>query len=324
MTILITGVAGFIGSFLAEHLIEGGYKVIGVDNLFRGKLENIQHLPKTHFEFLKLDLSQAKHIKRIRDLLLKHHITTVFHLAAINGTQYFYDKPFFVLDQNIKITQNLLESTLETQVKYIIYTSSSEVYGEATQFPTPETHPISVHEDIDRDSYAASKALGEFYVRLFSQLHQIDYLILRVFNIYGERMVGTRYGQVIPEFINKMQSPEKFTIIGDGKQTRSFCYIRDLIYILKTLMQKQTTGLMNIGNDDEISIAELAQNLHQLAGRAFEPTYLSGRPNDHQRRKPDLSHLRRVLPELVFTPLEKGLIRTLAFYTALPRRGGEK
>lgn len=167
MTILITGVAGFIGSFLAEHLIEGGYKVIGVDNLFRGKLENIQHLPKTHFEFLKLDLSQAKHIKRIRDLLLKHHITTVFHLAAINGTQYFYDKPFFVLDQNIKITQNLLESTLETQVKYIIYTSSSEVYGEATQFPTPETHPISVHEDIDRDSMPRPKHWVSFMYAYF-------------------------------------------------------------------------------------------------------------------------------------------------------------
>jgi UDP-glucuronate decarboxylase len=314
MTILITGVAGFIGSFLAESLIQNGYKVFGIDNLFRGKMANIQHLPKASFQFCKLDLSHPKQIKRIHKILLQHHITTIFHLAAINGTQHFYDHPFFVLDQNIKITQNLLASIPETAVNYIIYTSSSEVYGDATQFPTPETYPISVHADFDRDSYAASKAVDEFYVHLFSQLQKIDHLILRVFNTYGGRMIGTRYGQVIPELIQKIHFDKKFTIIGDGRQTRSFCYVQDLIWILKKLMQKQVTGLMNVGNDDEISIAGLAQQLHQLTSQTYAPTFLPGRPHDHQRRKPDISQLRKTLPELRFTSLDQGLTKTLEFY----------
>lgn len=314
MTILITGAAGFIGSFLAESLIQNGYKVFGIDNLFRGKMANIQHLPKANFQFCKLDLSHSKQIKRIRKILLQHHITTIFHLAAINGTQHFYDHPFFVLDQNIKITQNLLASIPETAVNYIIYTSSSEVYGDATQFPTPETYPISVHADFDRDSYAASKAVDEFYVHLFSQLHKIDHLILRVFNTYGGRMVGTRYGQVIPELIKKIHFDEKFTIIGDGTQTRSFCYVQDLVWIFKKLMQKQVTGLMNVGNDDEISIAGLAQQLHRLTCQTYAPTFLPGRPHDHQRRKPDISQLRKMLPELRFTSLDQGLTKTLEFY----------
>lgn len=315
MTILVTGAAGFIGSHLTKSLVAQGHQVIGIDNLFRGTLDNIQNLPEQSFKLFQLDLSDPQHIKRIRELVIEHQIKTVFHLAAINGTQYFYDQPFFVLDQNIKITQNLLTSLTDTPVKYIIYTSSSEVYGEPRQFPTSETYPISIFENIDRDSYAASKALGEFYVRLFCNMHQLDHLILRVFNIYGDRMVGTRYGQVVPEFIQKMLWTDHFTIIGDGTQTRSFCYIEDFINILQALAEKHITGLLNCGNDDEISIASLAQRLHQIAAKAYHPIFTTERPNDHRRRKPDLSLLRQRLPGLSFTSLEAGLAQTLEFYT---------
>lgn len=314
MTILITGAAGFLGSYLAESLIQDGHNVVGIDNLFRGNKANIAHLPQESFQFYNLDLSYTKEIERIHHILLDRRITTIFHLAAINGTQHFYDHSFFVLDQNIRITQNLLASMPETAVNYIIYTSSSEVYGDAKQFPTPENYPISVHTDFERDSYAASKAIDEFYVHLFSQLQKIDHLILRVFNTYGGRMVGTRYGQVIPELIHKMQTDEPFTIIGDGAQTRCFCYVEDLVWILKQLMQKKVSGLLNAGNDEEITISDLAQHLHQLTHQAYSPTFLPGRPHDHQRRKPDISRLRQVLPDLTFTPLDQGLIKTLEYY----------
>lgn len=314
MNILVTGAAGFIGSFLVEALLKTGHNVIGVDNFFRGKKENIQHLAADRFHFVNKDLSQAQHIRDIRKLLNVHKVTTVFHLAAVNGTQYFYDQPWFVLDQNITITQNILASLTGTPVKYFIYTSSSEVYGEATQFPTPETHPIQLQTTFDRDSYAASKALDEFYVRLFAQQHQINSLILRVFNTYGERMVGTRYGQVIPEFIHKMLHAEQFTIIGNGKQTRSFCYIQDLISMMMALMEKGSTGLMNIGNDEEVSIIHIAEDLHRLVGKECHPVFLAERPNDHKRRKPDLSQLREILPDWNYMPLELGLEKTLNYY----------
>lgn len=312
MNILVTGAAGFIGSFLVEALLQKGHKVLGVDNLFRGKLDNIQHLIGEKFTFVQQDLSFHQNITALRNLVNHHNVTTVFHLAAINGTQYFYDQPWFVLDQNITITQNLLASLTGSSVNYFIYTSSSEVYGEAAQFPTPEAHPIQLHADNDRDSYAASKALGEFYVRLFAEQEQIDMLILRVFNTYGERMVGTRYGQVIPEFIQKMLHAEQFTMIGDGKQTRSFCYIQDLIDMMMVLWEKKCTGLLNLGNDEEVSILYLAEVLHRLAGKSFHPIFLPERPNDHKRRKPDLTRIREIMPAWNYVSLEKGLETVLS------------
>lgn len=314
MTILVTGAAGFIGSFLVEALLNQGHSVIGIDNLFRGKKENIQHLPPDKFQFVNIDLSHSHCIKLMQTLLKEQKVNTVFHLAAVNGTQYFYDQPWFVLDQNVTMTQNLLASLTDTAVTYFIYTSSSEVYGEAMQYPTPENHPIQLLADSDRDSYAASKALGEFYLRLFAQQKQMDCLILRVFNTYGPRMVGTRYGQVIPEFIHKMLYTDQFTILGEGKQTRSFCYIEDLIGMMMILMQKHSVGLLNLGHDEEVRIIDMAKELHHIAGKRFHPVFLAERPNDHQRRQPDLSRLREIVPDWQFTSLQKGLEKTLNYY----------
>src|SRR3990167_443497 len=141
--VLITGAAGFIGSFLSEALIARGYAVIGVDNFFRGMRENIQQLMGVDdFSLRELDLSDSATIPMVREILMTHQIKTIFHLAAINGTQYFYDKPLFVLDKNIRITQNLLSAIQGTAVNYVIYTSSSEVYGDALTIPTNEQQPI--------------------------------------------------------------------------------------------------------------------------------------------------------------------------------------
>ncbi|HVT63106.1 MAG TPA: NAD-dependent epimerase/dehydratase family protein, partial [Legionellaceae bacterium] len=156
-----------------------------------------------------------------------------------------------------------------------------------------------------------SKAIGEFYVRFFAERHQISALILRVFNTYGPRMVGTRYGQVIPEFIQKIHFDKTFTILGDGKQTRCFCYISDLIGIMQTLIKEQQTGIINVGNDQEITILDLAQTLHLLCKKPFQPVFLPPRPYDHQRRQPNIGNLRHILPVLRFTTLIDGLKKTL-------------
>lgn len=240
-------------------------------------------------------------------------IDTVFHLAAVNGTEYFYERPLFVLDQNIKITQNVL-AALRPPVEYLIYTSSSEVYGNALEFPTKEQHSILLNARADRDSYAASKAIGDFYVRLFAKQNNMRSLILRIFNLYGERMDGTRYGQVIPEFVNRLLYETDFYIIGNGTQTRSFCYIQDAVFAMRILMERQATGIVNLGFDDEISIGLLAKTLHELEHRQFNPTFMPERPDDHKRRHPDISNLKALVPELKFTPLKKGLQRVIDFY----------
>lgn len=312
--ILVTGAAGFIGSFLCEQLVMHGHSVVGIDNFFRGKPENIENLHNNKdFFFVELDLSLEKNIAKLEGLISIHHINTIFHLAAINGTEYFYERPLFVLDQNIKITQNLL-AALSSPVEYIIYTSSSEVYGNALEYPTKEQHPILLNAKADRDSYAASKAIGDFYVRLFAKQNNMHSLIIRIFNLYGERMDGTRYGQVVPEFVNRMLRDEEFYIIGNGNQTRSFCYIEDAVFAMCELMKKRVTGIINLGYDEEISIATLAKTIHELENKKFNPVFISERPDDHKRRCPDISFLKSLLPGLKFTPLKLGLKRVIDFY----------
>jgi UDP-glucuronate decarboxylase len=313
--ILITGAAGFIGSFLCEELISHDYFLVGLDNFFRGKRENIWPLEtQGNLVLEELDLSLPESIQRITHLISEHNITIVFHLAAINGTEYFYERPLFVLDQNIKMTQNLLYALKNTSVDYLIYTSSSEVYGDALEIPTDEKQPVALNIFADRDSYAASKLLGEFYVRLYAKQYDIKSLILRVFNMYGERMVGTHYGQVIPEFINRMLFENEFRIIGDGSYTRSFCYIKDAASAMRKLIEKQITGLVNVGNDQEITILELAEKIHILERENFNPTFSPERLNDHKRRCPDIRYLKTLLPDMKFTPLDQGLKKVIDFY----------
>ena len=163
MKAIVTGSAGFLGSFLSEDLLENQYEVIGIDNFFRGKKE---YLPKhNNFKFYKLDLVMEKEL--FKEIVDKHKPELVFHYAAINGTKYFYDIPYQVIDSNIRMTQNVLESCKNSSVKKIIYASSSEVYGEPIEIPTPETHPILLNINTDRDSYASSKAICDFYVKHF-------------------------------------------------------------------------------------------------------------------------------------------------------------
>jgi len=317
-SILVTGAAGFIGSFLCEELIENGFRVIGVDNLFRGELENLLNIVKnTHFTFKQIDLSELSSRDKINKILKDNVVEIVYHLAAVNGTQYFYDMPTFVLDQNTKMTINIMEAIEGTEVKNIIYTSSSEVYGEPQIIPTPETHPIILNVEADRDSYASSKAIGEFYTRLYTKKYGINFLVLRLFNTYGEKMVNTRYGQVIPEFIKKVLSGGKFTIIGSGKHTRSFCYIKDTIKIMVKLMEKEISNFLNLGNDEEISILELAKKIHYIEKKEFNPTFLPERPYDHKRRKPNISKLKGIFGEIKFTSLDEGLLRTIKYYRNL-------
>jgi len=309
MKVVVTGAAGFLGSFLCEELLSRGYTVIGVDNFFRGKKE---YLPKNKdFIFYKIDL-----VTEYNGFLhvVKKKPDFIYHYAAINGTKYFYDIPYKVMNDNITMTQNVLRACISSPVKKIIYASSSEVYGEPLDIPTPESHPILLNIHTNRDSYASSKAIGDFYVKLFAQEYKKDFLILRIFNTYGPHMDTSQYGQVIPEFINKIISSDEFSIIGDGTQTRSFCYVSDHTRLVVNLSENISNEIVNVGSDKETSINELARLIHRLESKTFKPVYLAGREYDHRRRCPDITKLKKLINDYPRVTLEDGLKKTINWY----------
>ncbi len=307
MKALVTGDAGFLGSFLSEELLKNGYEVVGIDNFFRGKKE---YLPK-HKNFIFYELDLVKEQKKFAEIVKKEKPKIMIHYAAINGTKYFYDIPYKVLNDNIIMTQNILKACKSSTVKKIIYASSSEIYGEPQIIPTPETHPILLNVHTNRDSYASSKAICEFYIKLFGQEKNIDFVILRIFNTYGPHMDTSEYGQVIPEFINKIFNEKEFTIIGNGNHSRSFCYVTDHTRLTRLLMEKVSNEIVNVGNDEETSIINLGEKIHKMENKEFKPEFLPEREYDHKRRCPDISKLKKLIKDYPKISLEEGLKRTI-------------
>jgi len=287
MNILVTGAAGFLGSHLCDHFLSQGHTVTGIDNFFRGKRENLP--VHSRFYFHELDLTSGD----VSDIIRSGDFDWVLHYAAINGTKYFYDIPTKVFDDNYKMTLNVLEACRGSNtIKKFGYASSSEVYGSCPVIPTPESESVILNVFEHRDSYAAAKAFGDFMTKLYCEEMGIEYLTFRIFNAYGPRMDNTEYGQVVPEFFRKAKSPEPFQLIGDGKQTRSFCYVDDHVRMIDSAMKKMSNEVVNIGNDELITILDLASRVCQIVGKEFSPQFLPPRSYDTQQRQPDLSLLR--------------------------------
>lgn len=301
MKILVTGAAGFLGSHLCDSLLKSGHSVVGIDNFFRGKKENLPE--HKNFRFYEMDLRDLSSTKIIMDI---ESPDVVVHYAAINGTKYFYDIPYKVCNDNILLTQNILNSCSKS-VKKVIYASSSEIYGPEPKVPTKESEHIVLDSMADRDSYASSKAIGEYLVRLWSKENNKSYLIVRPFNTYGPRMATNGYGQVIPEFIERIESGESFYLYGDGKQTRSFCYVSDHANIMVKLIENVENQILNIGFDEEITIFELSKTLHEIMGIEFNVSYKEAWKNDTKWRKPDLMELKKYIGEYDFIKLRDGI-----------------
>lgn len=320
MRALVTGGAGFIGSHLCDELVARGYDVSIWDNLFRGRLDNIKdHLDKPNNSFYEIDMADSGSVDHMVELLIEEQPELIFHYAAINGTMYFYDIPAKVLETNADATRNLmlaLRRVHEILPDYsctIIYASSSEVYGEPLHLPSNEDDITYVNVESVRDSYAAAKLIGEFYVKLISEELGYDYYVMRLFNVYGPRMVGTKYGQVIPEFITRLKEGEyPLKIYGDGTQTRSFCYVTDNVQMTIDLAESRAeSGVYNVGNPDEITIGDLAAIIMEKMN--LEPALetspaLSG---DHKRRWPDVSKLTNVIADRKLIALSDGIDRML-------------
>lgn len=320
MRCLVTGGAGFIGSHMCELIDEKGSVFCVWDNLFRGKYDNIRDLIDGSNTFLRIDMADEDNIPEMVDSLLDFRPDIIFHYAAINGTQYFYDAPAEVLETNVACTHNLMKALRRAKGicpdlhPKIVYASSSEVYGEPLHMPSRESDVTYVVVEHDRDSYAASKLVGEFYVKLISQELGLPWIALRLFNVYGPRMVGTKYGQVIPEFIHRLAEGEyPLKILGDGKHTRSFCYVDDNVNFTWDLALSHVENeVFNIGSDEEVTIEALARSIMDKMGIDPQFEFLPERVGDHKRRRPDTSKLNQAIGKRDYISLEDGLARMIA------------
>ena len=251
MKVLVTGGAGFIGSNLTDKLIELGHSVVVIDNLSTGKLDNVN--PKA--KFINKCLTNLE-----EDFLVGRGIDVVFHLAALARVQPSIKDPINFNEHNVTATLKLLYASYKAKVKRVVYSASSSAYGDATTFPTPETHPIN-----PLSPYGLQKLIGEQYCKVFSEVYGLDTCSLRYFNIYGERMnLDGAYCLAIGIFAKQMLEGKPLTITNDGNQRRDFTYVQDVVdaNILAATLDTPLKGeVFNIGNGNNYSINEVADML---------------------------------------------------------------
>ena len=307
MAILVTGGAGFLGSNLVKEIIKKGNEVIIFDNGFRQEFNNIQEI-KNSVSLIKGDISKKEDWNKI-----PKDIDFAYHLAAINGTKFFYEIPQKVLEVNIQGTFNFVEWLRGSQVKRIFFTSSSEAYGFPKIFPTPETEELSIPDPTNpRFSYSSSKILGEIIIINFAKSMGIDYSIGRIHNAYGPQM---GFEHVIPELIKKCNTSDKIIVQGDGNESRCFCYVTDIVNAILTITEKDEgrNQIFNIGNPQETTINELINILSEIHGKKIIPEYKSFNKPGTKRRVPDITKLKN-LGYLPLVTLEEGLQKTYKWY----------
>ncbi|HVE80869.1 MAG TPA: NAD-dependent epimerase/dehydratase family protein [Candidatus Dormibacteraeota bacterium] len=300
--ILVTGGAGFIGSHIAAKLAaDPNNLVIIADDLSTGRKRNIPK--KKNIVFFDCDVNMLSEVIKI---FLKHRIDYVFHYAAVVGVDRTLEHPVWVL-RDIDGIENILNLSKDSGVKKIFYASSSEVYGESITYPQhEETTPLN-----SRLPYAVVKNVGEAFLKSYQQEYGLDYTIFRFFNTYGPNQ---RPDFVISKFIEAAKRNQDITIYGDGKQTRTFCYVNDNVdACLKTFDEEGSVvnDVVNIGSDAEISMNDLAKAIIKVTGSKSKVVHVPPlKEGDMPRRQPDITKMKQLLGR-DFTPLEDGLKRCL-------------
>lgn len=300
--ILVTGGSGFLGSWICDVLLQKGAKVQCLDNYASGKSENTEHLLNhENFSRIECDISSAPVIEK--------HIDLVLHLASRASPLEFEQYPIQILKSNTLGTMNALGIAKKFNARFM-FTSTSETYGEANIFPTPESYRGNVNTLGIRGCYDEAKRAGEAFCMAYRRQHHLDVRIARIFNTYGPRMrTDGFYGRVIPRFIDQAIKNDKITIFGDGNQTRSFCYVSDQITGLLLLagMDAISGSVINIGNPHEISIKYLADLIIKRTNSTSEYSYQPLPPDDPTRRLPDISKAQEILGWKPTITLEEGL-----------------
>lgn len=301
MRVLITGGAGFIGSHLAEAYLENGDEVYIIDDLSTGNIDNILHLQENvHFKNkLFVHINTILHHDIMLELI--GICDVVFHMAAAVGVRYILDKPLEAIKINIQGTEKVLELCNKFKKKVLI-ASTSEVYGKHTHAPLVETDNIIYGPSSKfRWSYAASKLMDEFTALAYYRTHGLEVIIARLFNTVGPRQTGT-YGMVIPRFVAQALNNEPLTVYGDGRRTRTFTYVKDVVQALMAIMDVEGADgeVFNIGGTEEISILNLAEKVINAAGSKSEIKFIPydkafGKDfEDMQRRVPGIEKIKKL------------------------------
>ena len=308
---VITGGAGFIGSHLCDKLLEEGFKVICLDNLITGKLDNIRHLRRVKdFEFKKHNVSKYINIKGRVDFVL--------HFASPASPEDYLKFPIPTLKVGSLGTHNALGLAKERKAKFML-ASTSEVYGDPLVHPQPESYWGNVNSIGVRGCYDESKRFAEAITMAYHRMHKIDTRIARIFNTYGPRM-RINDGRVVPNFIYQALYHKPLTVYGKGQQTRSFCYIDDLIDGLYRLMQSSLNEPVNLGNPVEFRIIELARLIRKLTSTPSRTVFRSLPEDDPRQRRPDITRARKYLKWQPKVKLEEGLQKTLEWFRNNPSR----
>ncbi len=305
MKILVTGGAGFIGSHLCERLVEEGHEVWCLDNLCTGSLENLKGL-KEHprFRFILADVAEP----------LTLEVDAVAHLASPASPVDYQRLPVETMMANSVGTYQALEVARKNGARFLL-ASTSEVYGDPLKVPQDEEYTGNVNPVGPRACYDESKRFAEALTSTYRRLYGTETVILRIFNTYGPRM-RREDGRVVPNFIQQALAGEPITVYGDGSQTRSFCYVDDLVEgICLALRSERAVGeVINLGHDRRLTVLELAHRIREMLGSASRITFMPLPRDDPRRRKPDLTRARELLGWEPSTALEEGLRRTVEWF----------
>lgn len=307
--ILVTGGAGFIGSHLADRLLELGANVIVLDDLSTGKLENLsQHEKNPAFTFVHGNANDWPTLDRVFDA---HKPDYVFHLGAFCGVKRVEERPLDVLE-DIDGIRAIFEFCKDRKVKKILYSSSSEVYGEPISLPTHEHGPVNPNP---RDPYSIVKMLGENLTHHYYQQYGLKTVALRFFNVYGPRQESSPYGFVVGIFLNRALNDEPLHIFGDGSATRDFVYYKDNINaILMAMLKDSTNGeTINVGKGTPTTIQELAERVALISGKNLKIEHLPMRKIEIKYRTPDVTRMHELIGCKAETTLEAGLKETYEY-----------
>jgi UDP-glucuronate decarboxylase len=304
MRILVTGGAGFLGSHLCERLLRDGHEVICVDNLFTGQKANIRHLlANPDFEFVRHDVTDP----------FKFEVDQIYNLACPASPPHYQYNPIKTIKTSVMGAINSLGLAKRVRAR-VFQASTSEVYGDPAVHPQPESYWGNVNPIGKRSCYDEGKRCAETLFFDYHRENRVDVRVVRIFNTYGPRM-HPNDGRVVSNFIVQALQGKDLTLYGDGTQTRSFCYVDDLIEgFVRFMAQTETVGPLNLGNPGEFTMRELAELTLKLVGGKSRIVHRPLPTDDPKQRQPDITLARKVLQWEPKVPLEEGLQRTIAYF----------
>ncbi|MBI4263954.1 MAG: SDR family oxidoreductase [Acidobacteria bacterium] len=304
MRVVVTGAAGFIGSHLSEALLDRGHTVVGIDNLLTGDMANVAHLRARDFHFIRHDVTRYIDVNGPVDFVL--------HWASPASPIDYLELPIQTLKVGSLGTHNALGLAMAKGAGFML-ASTSEVYGDPLEHPQKETYWGHVNPVGPRGVYDEAKRFAEALTLAYHRYHGVDTRIVRIFNTYGPRM-RLRDGRAVPAFMSQALRNEDVTVFGDGTQTRSFCYVTDLVDGVLRLMASDITDPVNIGNPDEVTIEEIARTIIRLTGSRSRIVYRPLPVDDPKQRRPDITRARTLLGWEPMVGLEEGLLKTVDYF----------